>query len=175
MLQVLSTHKRDAANICTVIQLAKIGIKLVKDKKKGFFNYLRGRKQQEKEIMQEILVLKEEEKREILEQFITLRRGLEERMPAADYRFIKEKVSSAMQSGKLARDGFGFNPIIVDLQTACIVGGEIGFQREIIMSILLNRCIEDNRRGQAAVWRKHSQHFAEPCADYSPLRKKPHY
>ena len=161
MLQVLSTHKRDAANICTVIQLAKIGIKLIKDKKKGFFNYLRGRKQQEKEIMQEFLVLKEEEKREILEQFITLRRSLEERMPAADYRFIKEKVSSAMQSGKLARDGFGFNPIIVDLQTACIVGGEIGFQREIIMSILLNRCIE---AGTATI-EEAKQQFGESTAN----------
>ena len=111
--------------------------------------------------MQEILVLKEEEKREILEQFITLRRSLEERMPAADYRFIKEKVSSAMQSGKLARDGFGFNPIIVDLQTACIVGGEIGFQREIIMSILLNRCIE---AGTATI-EEAKQQFGESTAN----------
>ncbi len=134
---------------------------MIKDKKKGFFNYLRGRKQQEKEIMQEILVLKEEEKREILEQFITLRRSLEERMPAADYRFVKEKVSSAMQSGKLARDGFGFNPIIVDLQTACIVGGEIGFQREIIMSILLNRCIE---AGTATI-EEAKQQFGESTAN----------
>lgn len=134
---------------------------MIKDKKKGFFNYLRGRKQQEKEIMQEILVLKEEEKREILEQFITLRRSLEERMPAADYRFIKEKVSSAMQSGKLARDGFRFNPIIVDLQTACIVGGEIGFQREIIMSILLNRCIE---AGTATI-EEAKQQFGESTAN----------
>ena len=111
--------------------------------------------------MQEILVLKEEEKREILEQFITLRRSLEERMPAADYRFIKEKASSAMQSGKLARDGFGFNPIIVDLQTACIVGGEIGFQREIIMSILLNRCIE---AGTATI-EEAKQQFGESTAN----------
>ena len=111
--------------------------------------------------MQEILVLKEEEKREILEQFITLRRSLEERMPAADYRFIKEKVSSAMQSGKLARDGFRFNPIIVDLQTACIVGGEIGFQREIIMSILLNRCIE---AGTATI-EEAKQQFGESTAN----------
>ena len=111
--------------------------------------------------MQEFLVLKEEEKREILEQFITLRRSLEERMPAADYRFIKEKVSSAMQSGKLARDGFGFNPIIVDLQTACIVGGEIGFQREIIMSILLNRCIE---AGTATI-EEAKQQFGESTAN----------
>ena len=39
------------------------------------------------------------------------------------------------------RDALGFSPVITDMQTAVLVGHEIGFQNEIITSILLNRCV----------------------------------
>ena len=62
-------------------------------------------------------------------------------MPSTVYRFIKKRLEGATVNGKITRDTLGMNPIVTDLQTALLVGQEIGFQQEIITSILLNRCI----------------------------------
>ena len=92
--------------------------------------------------MQEVLAFTAEEKREIKELTQQLRKSFESKLPSGDFRFIKKRIADAVSQGCMARDSFGFNPIIIDLQTAMIVGGEIGFQREIIMSILLNRSLQ---------------------------------
>ena len=92
--------------------------------------------------MQGVLEFTAEEKREIKELTVLLRKSIEGRVPAGDFRFLKKRISDAASQGSITRDAFGFNPIIIDLQTAFIVGQEIGFQREIIMSILLNRAVQ---------------------------------
>lgn len=92
--------------------------------------------------MQEVLKFTAEEEREIKELVVMLRRSIDGRVPASDFRFLKKRIADAASQGRIARDAFGFNPIILDLQTAFIVGQEIGFQREIIMSILLNRALQ---------------------------------
>ena len=92
--------------------------------------------------MQGVLEFTAEEKREIKEFTVLLRKSIEGRVPAGDFRFLKKRISDAASQGSITRDAFGFNPIIIDLQTAFIVGHEIGFQREIIMSILLNRAVQ---------------------------------
>ena len=92
--------------------------------------------------MQGVLEFTAEEKREIKELTVLLRKSIEGRVPADDFRFLKKRISDAASQGSITRDAFGFNPIIIDLQTAFIVGQEIGFQREIIMSILLNRAVQ---------------------------------
>ena len=92
--------------------------------------------------MQGVLEFTAEEKREIKELTVLLRKSIEGRVPAEDFRFLKKRISDAASQGSITRDAFGFNPIIIDLQTAFIVGQEIGFQREIIMSILLNRAVQ---------------------------------
>ena len=42
---------------------------------------------------------------------------------------------------KITRDAIGLSPVLSDMQTAVLVGHEIGFHHEIITSILLNRCV----------------------------------
>lgn len=104
-------------------------------------NYLRGIKQREN-IMQELLEFTAEEKREVKELTIMLRKSIDGGLPAGNFTFLKKRITEAVEQGKITRDSFGFNPIILDLQTAMIVGQEIGFQPEIIMSIMLNRSLQ---------------------------------
>ena len=91
--------------------------------------------------MEEVLIFSQEEKRETLELCLSLNRSIEGAMPSTDYRFVKERLTKAVIDGKITRDTLGMNPILTDLQTAILVGQEIGYQREIITSILLNRCM----------------------------------
>lgn len=87
------------------------------------------------------MIFSQEEKRETLELCLSLNRSIEGAMPSTDYRFVKERLTKAVIDGKITRDTLGMNPILTDLQTAILVGQEIGYQREIITSILLNRCM----------------------------------
>lgn len=92
--------------------------------------------------MKEILLFDNTEKKCLLELTRTLEKNIERDFINKGYKFIKEKNTTAIREGKISRDSLGFNPILTDLHTACLVGQEIGFQSEIIASILLNRCVE---------------------------------
>lgn len=91
--------------------------------------------------MEEVLIFSQEEKEVTLQLCSTLRKSIEGKVPSTVYRFIKNRLEGAAVNGKITRDTLGMNPIVTDLQTALLVGQEIGFQQEIITSILLNRCI----------------------------------
>lgn len=82
------------------------------------------------------------EKREILKLNTELRKGLEGGLLSGDYRYIKNLIGKAIADNRIVRDNFGFHPVIIDMQTAALVGQEIGHHREIIISILLNRCVQ---------------------------------
>lgn len=92
--------------------------------------------------MQELLVLTLEEKKELFGLISELRKNAEGKLSSNDYRFVKERITDSVKQGKITRDGLGFNPIIIELKTAMLVSQEIGYQREIIISILINRCIQ---------------------------------
>ncbi len=92
--------------------------------------------------MQELLVLTLEEKKELFGLIKELRKNAEGKLSSNDYRFVKERITDSVKQGKITRDGLGFNPIIIELKTAMLVSQEIGYQREIIISILINRCIQ---------------------------------
>ena len=92
--------------------------------------------------MQEHSAFTLEEKKELFGLIGELRRNAEGKLSSSDYRFVKERIADAVEQGKIIRDGFGFNPIIIELKTAMLVSQEIGYQREIIISILINRCIQ---------------------------------
>jgi GTP pyrophosphokinase len=83
-----------------------------------------------------------EERLELLRLNRDLRKNIEGRLPATDFRFVKQSVEKTISQGGLLRDNFGFSPIIIDMQTAYLVGKEIGLHREIILSIMLNRCVQ---------------------------------
>ena len=92
--------------------------------------------------MPELLVLTLEEKKELFGLINELRKNAEGKLSSNDYRFVKERITDSVKQGKITRDGLGFNPIIIELKTAMLVSQEIGYQREIIISILINRCIQ---------------------------------
>ena len=92
--------------------------------------------------MQELLVLTLEEKKELFGLIRELRKNAEGKLSSNDYRFVKERITDSVKQGKITRDGLGFNPIIIELKTAMLVSQEIGYQREIIIRILINRCIQ---------------------------------
>ena len=89
-----------------------------------------------------ITYLTDDEKKEILNLNRLLKRNIEGRLPASDYRFVKQCIIKCAAEGKIERDNFGFYPVVLDMHTAYLVGQEIGLHREIIVSILLNRCIQ---------------------------------
>lgn len=84
----------------------------------------------------------DEERKVIQELSDTLKCSIEGELLSTDNDFIQKRIAATISEGKIVRDTLGFNPVVCDLQTACLVGQEIGFQREIITSILLNRCIQ---------------------------------
>ena len=88
------------------------------------------------------IYLTPEERLELLRLNRDLRKNIEGRLPATDFRFVKQSVEKTISQGGLQRDNFGFSPIIIDMQTAYLVGKEIGLHREIILSIMLNRCVQ---------------------------------
>lgn len=88
------------------------------------------------------IVLTADEIQEIISLNCKLRKNIDGRLPAGDYRFVKQCITKAIEEGKIERDNFGLCPIILDMQTAYLVGDEIGLHREIILSILLNRCVQ---------------------------------
>ena len=92
--------------------------------------------------MQELLVLTLEEKKELFGLIRELRKNAEGKLSSSDYRFVRERITDSVKQGKITRDGLGFNPIIIELKTAMLVSQEIGYQREIIISILINHCIQ---------------------------------
>ena len=93
-------------------------------------------------IMEEILKFTPAEREKVIETFKSLRSSIESGFSVSDYRFIKKMIYRTAQNGGIARDNFGFNPIVTDLLTAHLVGQEIGFQREIMICIMLNRCVQ---------------------------------
>ena len=92
--------------------------------------------------MSEKIIPTSEERIEILNLCRELHKNSKGIISTGDYKFIKQNLSTAINEGKIVRDSFGFHPIILDIQTALLISGEIGFHREIIISILLSRCVE---------------------------------
>ena len=88
------------------------------------------------------MIFREEEKEKVVELARELGRSIEDTAKAQKYRFIRQKIQVAIETGKIMRDSLSFNPIVNDMQTALLVGHEIGYQHEIVASILLNRCIQ---------------------------------
>ena len=54
---------------------------------------------------------------------------------------IQAHLVRAAETGLLSRDAFGINPILSDLETALVVGQEIGLSRGSILGVLLNSVV----------------------------------
>ena len=55
---------------------------------------------------------------------------------------LRKHIRHAAEQGLLQRDAFGINPIVKDLETALIVGEEIGLSRGSVLGVLLNSIVK---------------------------------
>ena len=55
---------------------------------------------------------------------------------------LRDYLRKAAEQGLLQRDAFGINPIVKDLETALIVGEEIGLSRGSVLGVLLNSIVK---------------------------------
>ena len=92
--------------------------------------------------MPEYIVLSPEEKKELFGLCRKIQHNVEEKLEPTDYLHLKRYIDKAVLEGKIQRNKFGLNPILLDIHTAYLVGCEIGHRREIAVSILLNRCMQ---------------------------------
>ena len=58
-----------------------------------------------------------------------------------DSLLVRQYLTQAVETGLLQRDAFGFNPIVVDMQTADIVLREIGLSRGSILGVMLGSVV----------------------------------
>ncbi|MCD7722049.1 MAG: RelA/SpoT family protein [Prevotellaceae bacterium] len=61
-----------------------------------------------------------------------------------DEALVDEYLRQAIGSGKLERDEFGHNPILVDMQTALVVAEEIGHNRSALLAVMLSSVVGCN-------------------------------
>lgn len=87
------------------------------------------------------LLMKEAERRMVVETLERLRVLVDDAMNATDYGRIRDILFEAVKSGQLNRGAFDLNPVLFDLQTAVICAEEVGLSRASIVSILLQRCV----------------------------------
>lgn len=92
--------------------------------------------------MSQSVVFTPTEKRQLFDLSRNLQVNSDEKLEITDYRYLKERFTVAVNEGKISRDRFGLNPILLDMYTADLVGKEIGYKREITLSIMLNRCMQ---------------------------------
>ena len=67
-----------------------------------------------------------------------LRQHLGDDLKSEKYERAKGYLQRAIETGKIGRNLFGMNPIVVDMQTALIVAEEIGLTRSVMLGIMLS-------------------------------------
>lgn len=91
--------------------------------------------------MEEIAIIRDHERVQVLESFRTLQNLINDVVNPDDFRKVKEILHVGMSTGQLQRDNFGLHPILFDLQTAVILAEEVGINRASILSVLLHECV----------------------------------
>lgn len=73
---------------------------------------------------------------------------------------LRDYLRKAAEQGLLQRDAFGINPIVKDLETALIVGEEIGLSRGSVLGVLLNSIVKSGAATIAEVRRDFGEEVA---------------
>ncbi len=60
----------------------------------------------------------------------------------SDPRMVRQYITGAIMHGNLHRDEFGFNPIVLDFQTALILSQEIGVSRAAVVAVMLSSVLQ---------------------------------
>ncbi len=77
-----------------------------------------------------------------------------------DEALVDEYLRQAIGSGKLERNEFGHNPIVVDVETALVVAEEIGHNRSALLAVVLSSLV----RSDASILGNVSKDFGEDVA-----------
>jgi GTP pyrophosphokinase len=76
---------------------------------------------------------------------LTLYTSLKEKVGASslpgDEQKIRDYLTAQMEQGRVERDVFGLNPILLSLQTANIMVDEIGLKRDVVLAVLLKHSV----------------------------------
>ena len=81
------------------------------------------------------------------EQVVTLYTQLKEKIAGSlemgDEEMIRHHLLNAIEQGRVRRDVFELNPVVLALQTALLVVEEIGLRRDAVLAILLHPIVEN--------------------------------
>ena len=94
-------------------------------------------------IMTEKLKFTSEEREEIVRLYQQLKTTIGSSLQADDEEKLRHQLAHSIEQQELHRNVFGLNPVLLGLQTAQIVVGEIGLKRDAVVAILLRPSVED--------------------------------
>lgn len=92
--------------------------------------------------MEEKSFFTDDEERQVFTLYKELRKLSDSTLRDDDCLKIKQLLKDAVIEKTVKRDAFGQNPILLDMQTAVIVGREIGLMRASILSIMLHKIVK---------------------------------
>lgn len=124
-----------------LIHLQKYKIFYTKSYKVNKKNYFYDRKFKD---MEELAFFTDSEKAELPYLYKRLLKSAGDSISKEDYRKLKTHLIKAAQDNCLARNNFGMNPIIKDMQTAIIVSEEMGMKRASILGIMLHDTVKND-------------------------------
>ena len=82
------------------------------------------------------------ERAETLELYSRLKEKVGDTLPADDEQRLRRHIGQLMEEKQIVRDAFGLNPVLTELQTACILVDETGLKRDAVVAILLRYSVE---------------------------------
>lgn len=92
--------------------------------------------------MEENIFFNTTEKELLIRLYRKLLRLSGDTLQPTDYGRLKLHLTHAIESNRLQRDNFGLNPLIKDMQTACIIADEIGMKRASVLGIMLHNSVK---------------------------------
>lgn len=111
--------------------------------------------------MGEILRFTFGERRQLLEAARYLRETMGDAFHPGDEENLRQQIISELQEGKVSRDRFGLNPILLSFQTAALEMQEIGMRRECVVAILLQNSVINGHLSEADVEKIYGQSVAQ--------------
>ena len=91
--------------------------------------------------MEEIFKFTEEEKTQLRQIAVRLRRLMGDSLRPEDVKNLRSQLEEEASANKIRRDVFGLNPVLLSFQTAELELEEIGMKRECVLAILLYNSI----------------------------------
>jgi len=82
------------------------------------------------------------ERAETLRLYTELKNRVGDSLEPDDEQRLRQHISQIMEGRQIVRDAFGLNPVLTELQTACILVDETGLKRDAVVAILLRYSVE---------------------------------